>query len=159
MSIHIRSAASGIGGKSRAGRAAQVSGKWRAAGERKKGWELDIISILTADGRRYTQIEGYRSRFHSKGRKDRKDNVTLTLRPLRSLRCSISSILYFNSHARCRQQSPTPEAATRTQHFPTHAQRMSTRTRSVAPGMGGRRGLKAVVHGFTEKSAKFAKTL
>ena len=34
--------------------------------------------------------------FHRKGRKDRKDIVTLTLR---SLRCSISFIIYFNSHS------------------------------------------------------------
>jgi len=46
-------------------------------------------------------------------------------------------ILYFNSHAHHQQQSPTPEATARTHHFPTHAQRMSTCTRSATPGMGG----------------------
>ena len=85
--------------------------------------------------RRWTQIEGCRSRFHRKERKVRKDVVTLTLRPLW---CSISLIVYFNSHAYLRQQSPTPEATTRTHHFPTHALRMSTHTRPAAPGMDGR---------------------
>ena len=39
------------------------------------GWQFDM-------NRRYTEIDGYRSLFHRKGRKVRKDIVTLTLRPL-----------------------------------------------------------------------------
>ena len=68
-------------------------------------------------------IEGCRSRFHRKGRKDRKDNVTLTLRPLRSLRCIIPCKLYFNSHG----------SNLTAHHFPTHALRMSSHTRSAVP--------------------------
>jgi len=50
----------------------------------------------------------------------------------------MSTILYFNSHARHRQQSPTPEATVCTHPFPTHALRMSIHTRYAAPEMGGR---------------------
>jgi hypothetical protein len=39
---------------------------------------------------RWTKIEGCRSLFHRKERKVRKDVVTLTLRSLRTLRCSMS---------------------------------------------------------------------
>jgi len=46
--------------------------------------------------------------FHRKERKVRKDIVTLTLR---ALRCSISLIIYFNSHARRRLRPTTPVAA------------------------------------------------
>jgi len=78
----------------------------------RKGWGWTAIQYEP-------QIEGCRSRFHRKGRKDRKDNVTLTLRPLR---WNISLFVYFNSHS-------SPLTAP---HFPTHAQRMSKNTRSAA---------------------------
>jgi len=71
------------------------------------------------------QIEGCRSRFHRKGRKD---NVTLIFRSFRPLRCIISYKLYFNSN----YNTPTAH------HFPTHALSMKTHTRSAAPEMGGR---------------------
>ncbi|MDW7774873.1 MAG: hypothetical protein SCH39_00885 [Methanosarcinales archaeon] len=58
---------------------------------------------------------------HRKGRKERKGNVTVSLRPLRSLRCSIQIKLYFYCHG----GTPPAQhlnATTPTQH-PAHHSR------------------------------------
>ena len=65
--------------------------------------------------------------FNRKGREDRKDILSLTLRPLR---CNISYKLYFNSHGGHQQHQPPPEAVARMQ---------STRAQGVgSSGRGGR---------------------
>jgi len=56
---------------------------------------------------------------HRKGRKERKGNVTVSLRPLRSLRCSIWIKLYFYSHGGT-PPAQQLSATTPTQH-PAHA--------------------------------------
>jgi len=45
MSIHTWSIVPEMGGRSSVGRAAQVSGEWWAAGERKKEWGLESYTI------------------------------------------------------------------------------------------------------------------
>ena len=123
MSTHTRFAAPGIGGRESAGRAAQVSEEWGAAGKCRSvrtGWGLESILIQATEGTEITE---------------KCKNALCTRFPMW---LKITLILYFNIHTHHRQQSPTPEAATRTHHFPTHALRMSTHTRSAVPGMGGR---------------------